>query len=112
MDSVTTSLQGMISRTCTIHYVEIMLVSLMILIVISLVILRLAWKRTKNDGETILGGGIGIRLIQFLAVGLLIPSIVILALEGFLDKSVLGTLLGTIIGYVLSNIGDESKAKD
>jgi hypothetical protein len=52
--------------------------------------------------------GIGVRVIQFLAVVFIIPTIIILALEGALSE-VSAALIGTIIGYVLSGIGkDES----
>ena len=54
--------------------------------------------------------GIGIRVIQFLAVVLLAPMILILAIEGILNTQTTATLIGAIIGYILSGIGkDESK---
>ena len=53
--------------------------------------------------------GIGVRVIQFLAVVFVVPAILILALERVLSTESTATLLGTIIGYVLSGIGkDES----
>ena len=50
--------------------------------------------------------GIGARAIQFLAVAMLIPAILILALENILDSSTVGTLIGALTGYLLSGIGD------
>ncbi len=54
---------------------------------------------------------IGVRSIQFSAVVFVIPTILILALEGILNTEVIATLLGTIIGYTLSSIEDKSKDK-
>ena len=54
--------------------------------------------------------GIGVRVIQFLTVVFLLPIILILALEGVLEGETVATLLGAIVGYVLSGIGkDEPK---
>ena len=53
--------------------------------------------------------GIGKRTIQFAAVTLVIPSILILAMEGILNPDVVATLLGTIVGYTLSGLADEDK---
>ena len=53
------------------------------------------------------GRGIGVRIIQFSAVLLVVPAIVILALEGVLESEVVGTLLGAVLGYVLSGIGKD-----
>ena len=52
---------------------------------------------------------IGSRAIQFTAVCLLIPSVVILALEDKISKENVGTILGAVIGYVLAGIGDSSE---
>lgn len=51
--------------------------------------------------------GIGVRVIQFLAVCFVIPALLILALEGKISTEVTGTLIGTIIGYTLSGIGKD-----
>ena len=50
--------------------------------------------------------GIGARAIQFLAVAMLIPAILILALERIIESSTVGTLIGALTGYLLSGIGD------
>lgn len=49
--------------------------------------------------------GIGIRVVQFAAVILMLPTILILALEDVLSTEVTGTLLGAIAGYILSSVG-------
>jgi F0F1-type ATP synthase assembly protein I len=54
--------------------------------------------------------GIGVRVIQFLAVILLIPTIFILALENILNAQTVSALLGAMIGYILSNIGKDEPA--
>lgn len=50
--------------------------------------------------------GMGARVIQFLAVAMLIPTILILSLEKILEPSTIGTLIGALTGYLLSGIGD------
>jgi hypothetical protein len=46
--------------------------------------------------------GLGVRTIQFTSIGLLVPAVVLLALQGSLDHQALGTLLGAVAGYTLS----------
>lgn len=56
--------------------------------------------------------GIGVRVIQLLTVILVLPIILILSLEGILKGETVATLLGAVIGYILSGIGkDESHKK-
>lgn len=53
--------------------------------------------------------GIGVRVIQFLTVTLVLPTILILSLEGVLNGQTTATLIGAVVGYILSGIGkDES----
>jgi len=53
--------------------------------------------------------GIGVRAIQFLTITLVLPSILILAMENVLSDQTTAALIGAIVGYVLSGIGkDES----
>ena len=54
-----------------------------------------------------MGRGIGLRVIQFLSVVLVFPTVLILALEDKVNKEGLATLLGTIVGYLLSGIGSD-----
>jgi len=86
------------------------LIFFMFFTVLGIFYLKLKYERFDNTGKSKKKvGGIGRRTIQFLAVGLVIPTIIILALLDKLSGGVLGTLLGTFIGYVLSGIGDEKK---
>lgn len=56
--------------------------------------------------------GIGRRSIQFVAVVFLFPTIIILGIHQILKADLLGTLIGTIVGYILSSFSDEKKADD
>jgi hypothetical protein len=49
--------------------------------------------------ERIMSKGIGARAIQFCAVVMLIPTIILLALETVLDTAAVGTLIGALTGY-------------
>ena len=51
--------------------------------------------------------GIGVRVIQFLAVSFAIPTVLILALEARLSTDATAGILGAIAGYVLSGIGKD-----
>ena len=51
--------------------------------------------------------GIGIRAIQLLTVLLLLPTVLILALEGILTNQTTAMLLGVVLGYILSGIGKD-----
>lgn len=55
--------------------------------------------------------GIGVRVIQFVAVTLVLPIVLILALEGVLSGETTATLLGTVVGYILSGIGKDEPPK-
>jgi hypothetical protein len=56
--------------------------------------------------------GIGVRAIQYMALAIIVPLVLILALEGILERSAVGALIGALVGYLFSNIGkyDERKA--
>lgn len=49
--------------------------------------------------------GLSVRSIQFLALVTLVPIMLILALEGILERSAVGALIGALIGYLFTNIG-------
>ena len=78
----------------TIDIVELIAAGIMALCMLLVIIERL-WS----------GRGIGARAIQFLAVGLVIPSILILALEEKLATETTAALIGALTGYLLSGIG-------
>ena len=74
---------------------------------LAVVVLRLTIKKRieKNDGSIeIRPFGIGVRMIQLVAVLILAPLIAVLSLEGTLSGEGTGTLLGAIVGYALGGI--------
>jgi hypothetical protein len=48
--------------------------------------------------------GIGARVIQFVVALSILPTIIILALQKVLDGATIGTLIGGLLGYVLSGL--------
>ena len=56
--------------------------------------------------------GLGLRTIQFLAIGTIPPLVLILALEKFLEPGAVGALIGALVGYLFSSFGkpDERRA--
>lgn len=57
------------------------------------------------------GKGIGWRVIQFAALSLTLPTILILALEKAIPAEVTGTLLGSVVGYFFSRGSEAEKTK-
>ena len=57
------------------------------------------------------GRGPGARSIQLCAVVMLIPTILVLALEKVLEPATVGTLIGALTGYLLSGVGDYRSGK-
>jgi len=51
---------------------------------------------------------IGIRAIHFLEIVFVLPLLIILGIYDKIDRGTIGTVLGVIIGYVLSGFGKES----
>lgn len=74
-----------------------------IVLLAALTLFVIVWERHKHPKPK----GIGARVIQLFAVVVLIPSIVLLSLAGKLEGQATATLLGTIVGYVLSGIGKD-----
>ena len=82
--------------------IEIVAVAAIVIAVLGILIQRIRSKK-----------GIGVRVIQFVAI-VTIPCVtLILGLEGSLDGSAIAALLGGLAGYIFSNIGrfDESKSE-
>jgi hypothetical protein len=50
---------------------------------------------------------IGIKTIQFLAVAFVLPLVLVLGILNVLGRETIGTIIGTIVGYVLSGAGKE-----
>ncbi len=74
--------------------VEVGALAIMLLSVIGVITQRL-----------VSGMGLGARAIQFLAVGLLFPILLILALEKAIASETTAALLGGLAGYLLSDVG-------
>ena len=53
---------------------------------------------------------LGIRSIQFMTVLFIFPTILILSVEEILNTQTVATLLGALIGYLLSGISKDEKA--
>jgi hypothetical protein len=66
--------------------------------------LRIMCETTENGKTTKEPKGIGVRMIQLIALLVLVPAIVILALECRLSGEGTGTILGAIVGYALGGI--------
>jgi hypothetical protein len=50
---------------------------------------------------------IGTKSIQFLAIVFVLPLLIVLGIHNVLGRETIGTLLGVIVGYVLSGSGKE-----
>lgn len=59
-------------------------------------------------GAIIIGlkSGLGPRIIQFAGAVMLVPVVLILALEKVLEPAALGTVIGAVIGYLLSGVSE------
>ena len=55
--------------------------------------------------------GMGVRSIQFLALIIIFPVILILALENKLEGSAIGALVGALLGYLFTNISKYDERK-
>lgn len=83
--------------------IEIIMASIMLLVLVGVFSNRIIQQK-----------GMGARIIQFTCVSLLIPMIIILAIEGVLKGETVATLIGGMAGYVLSGISnyDNDRAKN
>jgi hypothetical protein len=50
-----------------------------------------------------------VRAIQYTAVVMIIPTIVVLAMENAFQDNVVGTLVGGLLGYLLSGLSNYDK---
>jgi drug/metabolite transporter (DMT)-like permease len=50
---------------------------------------------------------IGTKTIQFLVVVFVLPLLIVLGIMNVLGRETIGTLLGVVVGYVLSGFGKE-----
>ncbi len=79
----------------TKQYIEVAAIGIMALSVVLVIAERSYSKR-----------GIGVRVIQFLAVCFVVPAVLILSLERHLSNETTAALLGALIGYLLSGISE------
>ena len=82
-------------------WIEIIAAAVIPVAVVGVVVERIIIKR-----------GPGVRTIQFIGISVISPLVLILALEGLLEKSAIAALLGALVGYLFSNIGQYDKRKD
>jgi len=59
--------------------------------------------------RAITGGAIIKGSIQLVGILLFLPAVLVLGLEKDIPEAALGTLLGAVAGYLLSNIGNDSE---
>lgn len=87
------------------------LIALMGITVIGVLILSLLYRTEKIEKEIskIKKTRFRRRSIQFLAVGMAIPAMIILGILGLLQDQTIATLFGAFFGYVLSGLSDEEK---
>jgi len=88
-------------------WIEYPLCALALLGPFVVIILRLTIRKQvrKLDGTVEMQPfGIGVRVIQLIAVLILVPTIAVLGFEGILTGEGIGTLMGAIVGYVLGGI--------
>jgi hypothetical protein len=57
------------------------------------------------------GKSLGARVIQFIGVVMVLPVILILSLQGILKPDAVGTLIGPLVGYLLSGIASYDSRK-
>jgi len=78
---------------------------LVLMIVLPAYTLYKRFNQTKTDGNPM---GLSQRVIQLIALLVLVPAVMILGLENILPKDALVTLFGTIVGYSLSGLTKDS----
>lgn len=55
--------------------------------------------------------GLGVRITQLIGVCNMPPALIILGLEGLLDRSALAALGGALVGYLFSGLADFDRRK-
>lgn len=79
--------------------VEIILAVLIAAVPLGFLIHRTIAKKSETEHF-----GIGVRAVQFVGAGMLIPAIILLALESLIDGSTVAALLGALVGYLFAGI--------
>jgi hypothetical protein len=83
-------------------WIELGMLGLMVLGILVVVVNR-SFVKTERGQHV----GYNTRSIQLLGVTFVFPVAVLLALLGKLESGALATLLGTVVGYVLSGLASE-----
>lgn len=81
--------------------IELFMSSIMLVVVVGIFIRSL-----RRTNASLKPSGIGARVIQFTCVSLIIPAIIILGIERILEGETIATIIGGLIGYVLSGVGN------
>ena len=63
-------------------------------------IVAIVWNRIRTNK------GLSVRSIQFMGLAILPSTILILALEGLLEPSAVGALIGALVGYLFASVGE------
>ncbi len=66
-----------------------------------------ASKSTEETTHSNAPRGIGCRMIQLIALLIIVPTVAILACEECITKEVAGTILASIAGYALGSVSAE-----
>jgi hypothetical protein len=99
--------------------IEILMALIMIIAIVAIFLRSYSASKqtiTKTTGNTTTVttgkiGGIGARIIQFACVTLIIPCLVILSFEKVLHGETIATIIGGLIGHVLSGINEYGQNK-
>ncbi len=89
------------------NVIELSMVGLMIFGAASVLVNR--WMVINAGGRR---PGFTMRSIQYLGVSFVFPVIVLLAVSGEMDKTTVGTLIGTVVGYILSGLSERDDAQE
>lgn len=75
-------------------------ISIGLLVIMAIAIVLVFAERLKS------GRGLGARSIQVLAVVMIVPAILLLAIRGNIKGEAVASLIGALVGYVLAGVGD------
>jgi hypothetical protein len=76
------------------------IVEIIAVVTIPIAIVAIVWNRIRTNK------GLSVRAIQFMGLAVLPSTILILALEGFLEPSAVGALIGALVGYLFAGVGE------
>ena len=70
---------------------------------IPICVVSIIWQRVKS------GRGLGASALRFSALSIVVPAAVVLSLENVLEAGAVGSIFGTVVGFLFS---DKSKPLD